>query len=176
MVQTTRNTHKSIRSLNLPKQHHAIWQKIWTQLPCHTVMDSLHGNSVKHAAICSSQIGFDKCQFRRRKYIFPCIQWKQNITLTLSQCTLAVPGYNGIPLKCHWLTQCTLGYLWVTQRIQQGTLEPLTLSQWSSSGNPVEIQCAWNLDPNSHWNATEEMPVVFQWLSSGLPVCSNYTN
>ena len=47
---------------------------------------------------------------------------------------------------------------------------PLTLSQWSSNGNPVAIQCAWNLDPNVHWNATGEMPVCFQWSSSGLPV------
>ena len=59
----------------------------------------------------------------------------------------------------------------------------LTLSQWSSSGNPVAIQCAWHLDPSVHWNATGErilvasvLPVVFQWLSSGLPVCSNYAN
>ena len=63
----------------------------------------------------------------------------------------------------------------------------LALSQWSSSGNPVAIQCAWNLDPSAHWNATGErivgsqcdssgLPVVFQWLSSGLPVCSNYAN
>ena len=64
---------------------------------------------------------------------------------------------------------------------------PLTLSQWFSSGNPVAIQCAWNLDPSIHWNATGErnvgsqcvssvLPVVFQWLSSGLPVCSYYAN
>ena len=46
----------------------------------------------------------------------------------------------------------------------------LTLSQWSSSGNPVAIQCAWNLDPSVHWNATAEMPVCFQWSSSGFPV------
>ena len=46
----------------------------------------------------------------------------------------------------------------------------LTLSQWSSSGNPVAIQCAWNLDPGVHWNATGEMPVCFQWSSSGFPV------
>ena len=46
----------------------------------------------------------------------------------------------------------------------------LTLSQWSSSGNPVAIQCAWNLDPSVHWNATGEMPVCFQWYSSGFPV------
>ena len=46
----------------------------------------------------------------------------------------------------------------------------LTLSQWSSSGNPVAIQCVWNLDPSVHWNATGEMPVCFQWSSSGFPV------
>ena len=51
----------------------------------------------------------------------------------------------------------------------------------------VAIQCAWNLDPSVHWNAIGErivgsqcassgVPVVFQWLSSGLPVCSNYAN
>ena len=52
-----------------------------------------------------------------------------------------------------------------------------------ASGIPVAIQCAWNLDPSVHWNATGEkllvasvLPVVFQWLSSGLPVCSNYEN
>ena len=51
-----------------------------------------------------------------------------------------------------------------------GGLPTLTLSQWSSSGNPVAIQCAWNLDPSVHWNATGEMPVCFQWSSSGFPV------
>ena len=54
---------------------------------------------------------------------------------------------------------------------QTVSLSPaLTLSQWSSSGNPVAIQCAWNLDPSVHWNATGEMPVCFQWSSSGFPV------
>ena len=53
----------------------------------------------------------------------------------------------------------------------------LTLSQWSSSGNPVAIQCAWNSDPSVHWNATGKnvlvasvLPVAFQWSSSGFPV------
>ena len=52
-----------------------------------------------------------------------------------------------------------------------------------ASGLPVAIQCAWHLDPSVHQNATGEkilvasvLPVVFQWLSSGLPVCSNYAN
>ena len=51
-------------------------------------------------------------------------------------------------------------------------------SQWSSSGNPVAIQCAWNLNPSVHCNATtgeiilvaSVLPVVFQWSSSGFPV------
>ena len=40
--------------------------------------------------------------------------------LTLSQCTLVGPVYTGMPLECHWLTQCTLGYHWATQRILAG--------------------------------------------------------
>ena len=67
-------------------------------------------------------------------------------------------------------------YLW-RQLIFIGGYPPLTLSQWSSSGNPVAIQCAWNLDPSVHWNATGEkllvasvLPVVFQWSFSGFPV------
>ena len=52
----------------------------------------------------------------------------------------------------------------------------LTLSQWSSSGNPVAIQCAWNLDPSVHWNATGEMPVCFQWFSSGFPVAFQWSS
>ena len=60
--------------------------------------------------------------------------------LTLSQCTLAGPVYTGMPLKCHWLTQCTLGYHWATHR-RLGTLE----HHWK---NLVETA--------PHWNATGE--------------------
>ena len=52
----------------------------------------------------------------------------------------------------------------------------LTLSQWSSSGNPVAIQCAWNSDPIVHWNATGEMPVCFQWCSSRLSVAFQWSS
>ena len=56
-----------------------------------------------------------------------------------------------------------------------------------ASGLSVAIQCASNLDPIVHWNATGERiagsqcvssvpPAVFQWLSNGPPVCSNYAN
>ena len=59
-------------------------------------------------------------------------------------------------------------HLWCTEI-------PLTLCQWSSNGNPVAIQCTWNLDPRVPWNATWEiivgrqcgfsvLPVVFQWF------------
>ena len=58
-------------------------------------------------------------------------------------------------------------------------LVTLTLSQLSSSGNPVAIQRAWNLDPSVHWNALEKellvanvFPVCFQWSSSGFSVVS----
>ena len=41
----------------------------------------------------------------------------------------------------------------------------------------MAIQCAWNLYPSVHWNATGEkllvasvLPVIFQWSSSGFPV------
>ena len=35
-------------------------------------------------------------------------------------------------------------------------VQSLTLSQWSSSGKPVAIQCAWNLDPSVHWMPLEK--------------------
>ena len=38
-----------------------------------------------------------------------------------------------------------------------------------ASGNSVAIQCAWNLDPSVHWNATGEI-VDSQCVSSVLPV------
>ena len=64
---------------------------------------------------------------------------KHNISPTLSQCTLAGPVYTGMPLECHWLTQCTLGYHWATQRIVAGY-----------TGTPLE-KLSWH---SPHWNAT----------------------
>ena len=46
-----------------------------------------------------------------------------------------------MPLECHWLTQCTLGYHWATQRILAGY-----------TGTPLE-KLSWN---GPHWNATKE--------------------
>ena len=53
---------------------------------------------------------------------------------------------------------------------------PITLSQWSSSGSPVAIQCACNSDSSVHLNATGEMPVCFQWCSSGVPVAFQWSS
>ena len=64
---------------------------------------------------------------------------KWRLSLTLNQCTLAGPVYTGMPLECHWLTQCTLRYHWATQQIEQGSLE----HHWK---NLIEIA--------PHWNAT----------------------
>ena len=49
--------------------------------------------------------------------------------------------------------------------------EPVVF-QWQSSGNPVCL----HLDPSVHWNATGEMPVCFQWSSSGLPVAFQWSS
>ena len=68
---------------------------------------------------------------------------------------------------------CNSGFLWFGCLKKKPLLSDylaLTLSQWSSSGNPVAFQCAWNVDPSVHWNATGEMPVCFQWSSSGFPM------
>ena len=74
---------------------------------------------------------------------------------------------------------CKMGISWscsLAERVKSSRkflliIPPLTLSQWSSSGNPVAIQCAWNLDPSVHWNATGEMSVCFQWSSSVFQLC-----
>ena len=86
--------------------------------------------------------------------------------------------------QTHWyLIQNCLSFPCVNHYCEQS----LTLSQWSSSGNPVAIQYTCNLVPCIHWNATGEnnvgsqcvssvLPVVFQWLPSGLPLCFNYAD
>ena len=51
-----------------------------------------------------------------------------------------------------------------------------TLSQWSSSGIPVAIQCAWKLDLSAHWNATGERIVGGHCTSSGLPMAFQWSS
>ena len=62
-----------------------------------------------------------------------CLKAFLLISLTLSQCRLAGPVYPGMPLECHWLIQCTLGYHWATLRILAGyTGTPLEKLSWNS--------------------------------------------
>ena len=47
---------------------------------------------------------------------------------------------------------------------------PLTLSQWSSSGNPVCMELRPQCTLECHWRNVSVLPVIFQWSSSGFPV------
>ena len=50
------------------------------------------------------------------------------------------PVYTGMPLKCHWLAQCTLRYHWANQRILVGyTRTPLEKLSW----NCPTLECHW---------------------------------
>ena len=80
---------------------------------------------------------------------------KEDVPLTLSQCTLAGPVYTGMPLECHWLTQCTLEYHWATERILVGyTGTPLEKLSWNSP----TLECHWRnlVESAPHWDATGE--------------------
>ena len=79
-----------------------------------------------------------------------CISYKLNISYYL-----IVVSYVGLTNPC-------IRFI--------SSLRTLTLSQWSSSGNPVAIQCAWNLDPSVYWNATGEINVGSQLISIVFPV------
>ena len=46
----------------------------------------------------------------------------------------------------------------------------LTLSQWSSSGNPVCLELRPQCTLECYWRNASVLPVVFQWSSSGFPV------
>ena len=98
---------------------------------------------------------------------------------------------NGIAKADSFIMQILLMNMWELKFVNwvTGTARmclfnnALTLSQWPSSGNSMTIQCAWNVDPSVHWNATGEMIVGSQCASSGLSVsfqwssvCSNYAN
>ena len=94
----------------------------------------------------SANIRFDCCG--------DAIIWKPSInSLALSQCTLAGPVYTGMPLECHWLTQCTLGYHWAIQRILAGyTGTPLEKLSWNSR----TLECHWRnlVETTQHWDVT----------------------
>ena len=80
-------------------------------------------------------------------------RWGIMYSLTLSQCTLAGPVYTGMPLECHWLTQCTLGYHWATPLILAGyTGTPLEKFSWILP----TLGCHWRNSNfySIHWNTT----------------------
>ena len=97
------------------------------------------------------------------KYAVSSIAWLKNTnsvpvfytTLTLSHCTLAGSVYTGMPLECHWLTQCTLEYHWATQRIRAGyTGTPLEKLSWNS--RTLECNRRNLVESVPHWDATGE--------------------
>ena len=61
------------------------------------------------------------------------------MAFTLSQCTLLGPVYIGMPLECHWLTQCTLGYHWATQRILAKKNLVETAPHWYATGEKLTL-------------------------------------
>ena len=95
-----------------------------------------------------------KCDlYQRFEVIFT--DFAHTLTLTLSQCTLACPVYTGMPLECHWLTQCTMEYHWATERILAGyTGTPLEKLSWNSP----TLECHWRnlVESAPHWDATGE--------------------
>ena len=75
--------------------------------------------------------------------------WKLNDAkhITVTCCYIMCTGWSsvhwnatGMPLECHWLIHCTLGYHWATQRILAGyTATPLeNLVKTDHTGMPLE--------------------------------------
>ena len=88
-------------------------------------------------------------------------------SLTLSQCTLAGPVYTGMPLECHWMTQCTLGHHWATQRILAGyTGTPLEKLSWNSP----TLECHWRnlVESGPHWDAPGETLIFAAYTGTPL--------
>ena len=50
-------------------------------------------------------------------------------------------------------------------------LTSLTLSQWSSSGNPVCLELRPRCTLECHWRNASVLPVAFQWSSSVFQLC-----
>ena len=97
-------------------------------------------------------------------------QWQME-TLTLNQCTLAGPMYTGVPLECHWLTQCTLGYHWVAQPKLAGyTGTPLENLNWNSS--TLGCHCRNVVETAPHWDTTGQTPTLQPTLKHHWRECN----
>ena len=73
----------------------------------------------------------------------------------------------GMPLECHWLVQCTLGYHWVTQRILAGcTGTQLEKLSWYSP----TLECHWRnlVESGPHWDATGETLTFAAYIGTPL--------
>ena len=94
------------------------------------------------------------------------MKWCTKLEAALERCPIVFQGHLS-NFKVTW-DKISLILTWI--EYFRPANYTLTLSQWSSNGNPVAIQCAWNLDPSVHWNATGERIVGSQCASSGFPV------
>ena len=96
--------------------------------------------------------------------------------LTCSRCDITTTKQRIILLLLSLMLSLSLSWSWSRSWLLSSPLP------WGS-GYSVAIQCAWNLHPNIHWNATGEILVgtqcvsnVFPMVFHGLPVCSNYAS
>ena len=105
--------------------------------------------------------------------VYPASFKKRIYALTTSQGTLDGPVYTGMLLECHWLTQCTLGYHWATQRVLAGcTGTPLEKLSW----NRPTLDCHWIflVESAPHWNATGETNFCsLHWNTTGGTVTAH---
>ena len=95
------------------------------QITCVSIVCPTVGSDVdqrKHYSSASLAFvrGFDRWLVYSPHHKRPVKRKMLPFTLTLSQCTLAGPVDIGMPLECHWLTQCSLGYNWATERVLAG--------------------------------------------------------
>ena len=77
---------------------------------------------------CMNDIDYTACKLD--SHVSTVIKEETLGTLMLSQCTLAGSVYTGMPLECHWLTQCALEHHWKNLLKQPHTGMPLEKLSW----------------------------------------------
>ena len=86
----------------------------------------------------------------------------------------------GVPLECHWLIQCTVGYHWVAQKILAGYIgTPLEQHSWNSltllchSINSDYYSLHWNTTGGTHTQAhivkQSNIHASLKWQDGGTP-------
>ena len=105
-------------------------------------------------------------------YVNPGCQWimfQTSLVCGPSICCKLRGFAQNIQESCIWwpyLAQSKFGSLGIKVSVDPS----LTLSQWSSSGNPVCLELGPQCTLECHWRNASVLPVVFQWSSSGFPV------